>query len=181
MPRDGEGLGAAVGALAPEGKLEDEVSQEDLFAASPLLGREDAGALVPQRARGRPAGAQNKTTQAWRDWLLKHYRSPLLGLADLASADPIALAELLACTRLEAVRLVKDAQAELAPYLHRKQPIAIDAGEDKSLPLIVFDLAGLQRAYPAAAAVVEAELVPVETGEVAGRKSQSAGDQVLSD
>lgn len=94
-----------------------------------------------KRARGRPAGSQNRRSDDLRNYLLSMgYRDPALILADIANADPLDLAaELSTPYRPEkgphagqlvensitpdvALKLIKDAAAELMPYFHAKRP-----------------------------------------------------------
>lgn len=105
-----------------------------------------------KRARGRPKGAQNRRSADLANYLLSMgYRDPALNLADLANADPLALAAEMAALptvegatpqqllsaaitsgtldRLEAAKiaerafkLVSDANGELMPYFHAKKP-----------------------------------------------------------
>lgn len=105
-----------------------------------------------KRARGRPAGSQNRRSDDLRNYLLSMgYRDPALNLADLANADPLELAaemaalpgvgqypaeqlletavktgvlerEALAKMVEKSRDLVKSANAELMPYFHAKRP-----------------------------------------------------------
>lgn len=114
-----------------------------------------------KRARGRPPGSQNKRSTDLANYLLSMgYRDPAVNLADLANADPLALALELsglpprddlapheylgaaiqdgllsrgAASDLieKAQALSKSANAELMPYFHAKRPQAIQV--DKTL------------------------------------------------
>lgn len=114
-----------------------------------------------KRGRGRPAGSQNKRSADLANYLLSMgYRDPALNLADLANADPAALAlelgaievnpEMTAAEQLrhlvkaeklsqaqviflieKAYAMIDDANAELMPYFHAKRPQAIQV--DKTL------------------------------------------------
>lgn len=105
-----------------------------------------------KRARGRPKGSQNRRSADLANYLLTMgYRDPALNLADLANADPLALAVEMAALptvegatpqqllnaaisagtldRLEAAKIaerafnmVSDANSELLPYFHAKKP-----------------------------------------------------------
>jgi hypothetical protein len=115
--------------------------QGQLFGVSPV--EPDGQGALPDldaapRGRGRPAGSRNRSTEEWSRFILTRYRSPLLGLAELAQATPLVLQAELGgapdpvkgggCTLVEAVRIIMAAQQALAPYLHQKQPTAIDGG-----------------------------------------------------
>jgi hypothetical protein len=154
IPLDPDGLkAAAAGVGAPEA---DEVEQADLFGSSPLAGlADDPATLFPQLKRGRPPGARNKSTEEWRAFMHRQYRSPLLFLADLVSLDPKALRDKVMqadrdagvkreISLMDVLQLQRQAAEALAPYLHRKQPIAIDAGEGQPLPYINMIVAGAE-------------------------------------
>lgn len=89
----------------------------------------DATPEAEARRPGTRRGVPNKRTEAWVQFILARYRSPLIGLAEIAARDVRELAAELSCTRLEAFQLQFKAHAELAPYLHQKLPQAhqIDA------------------------------------------------------
>lgn len=197
-PLDPAGLPAAVEALAPEGRLDAAAEQAELFETSPLLGDPARGEdLVPLKRRGRPPGALNKTTDDWKNYLLRNFRSPLIALAELATADPFALTRAIRaadkenrCDRdvsvMEVIVLQKAAAAELAPFVHRKQPIAIDAGEDKPLPMIqqlIVGADGVRALFPEKHAYSDAsdvEPLAIEA-EVAPKKSHVSQEEGPSD
>ena len=95
-------------------------------AAQPGLPMPDLGdpAEAPRQG-GRPAGTLARRTEEMRRLMLSRYRSPLMVLAETYSRPLTELAELLACTPLEAFRLQLDAAKDLAPYLHSKMPQAV--------------------------------------------------------
>lgn len=168
-PLDTNGLKVATALAVDADAAAFEAEQADLFAGSALA------SVLPAKPAHRPPGAQNKATKDWRDWFLRQYRSPLLALADLYTSNPI---ELLAAIRAsggsdrdlaDVLQLQRAAAEAVLPYVHRKQPLAIDGGEDKPLPSI-------QMVTLAAAQMVTAEgggfvfEGPV-VGEVAHQKS----------
>lgn len=90
-----------------------------------LLGmRQVVGA--DRRGPGRPAGARNKRTEAWTDYLLSRYSSPLEGLLQLATMGVEDLVTAIGCTRLEALQEKRQAMIAALPYLHQRQAIAVD-------------------------------------------------------
>ena len=93
--------------------------------------------LAVVRGRGRPAGAKNKNTQEWRDFLLARYTSPLEGLAWVCNVPVNELASMLGTTRLEAFKLQITAMKELAPYVHQKMPQALDLGDKGLINLVL--------------------------------------------
>jgi hypothetical protein len=121
----------------------------DLFGAVPPE-PDSAGELdqpATPRGRGRPPGARNRSTDGWARFLLTRYRSPMLGLAEIAQAMPHELQAVLGgapsddnpggVTLPECLRLIMHAAGTLAPYLHQKQSTAIDAGGAGMLTLII--------------------------------------------
>lgn len=146
FPSDPSGLvtGAAlaVDAAPRPGADVGPARQGSLFGVDPV--EPDGQGALPDdleaapRGRGRPAGSRNRSTEEWSRFILTRYRSPLLGLAELAQASPLALQAELGgapskdkpdgCSLLEAVRIIMAAQTALAPYLHQKQPLAVDGG-----------------------------------------------------
>ena len=86
---------------------------------------------------GRPKGSKNKNTEAWQEWLLSRYSSPLEGLAQVISMPVADLATLLGCKKVEAFKCQLAAMSTLAPYLHQKMPLAIDGGEHGLVSLII--------------------------------------------
>jgi hypothetical protein len=95
------------------------------------------------RAPGRPLGARNRSTEAWREYLLSRYRSPLVSCLEIAAKTPRQLAEEwglyervgageFAQDRLatgEAAKLILEALKVVAPYLHGKVPLEIKVPE----------------------------------------------------
>lgn len=147
-PSNGSGLASAVElARAVQPSPDDQPMTGDLFGALPA-DPDGAGELelpAGPRGRGRPPGSRNRSTDEWARFLLTRYRSPLIGLAEIAQATPAELQAALAVegkpdegvTLPEALRLIMQAAATLAPYLHQKQPTAIDAGGAGMLTLII--------------------------------------------
>jgi len=95
--------------------------------------------VIANRGAGRPAGAINRATREFRDYILARHRSPLVTLARLQSADPLELAKQLGCKPQEALdRIIRAAEC-LAPYLHQKQAIAVDVSNTKTVFLTIND------------------------------------------
>lgn len=87
------------------------------------------------RGPGRPAGARNKATLEWRDYLLQRYGSALIGLAEIAARSPADLALELGCKPLEAFDRQLKALIELAPYEHGKMPVEVKISS--TVPLLI--------------------------------------------
>lgn len=98
------------------------------------------------KGKGRPAGSRNRATEEWRNFLLSRYRSPLVVLAEIAQAHPVALAQELSepgedgaqVEPLEALRLIVSAAGTLAPYIHQRQPLAVE-GEGGALMQVIIN------------------------------------------
>jgi hypothetical protein len=100
----------------------------------------DAGAsdeIAQRSGPGRPAGSRNKRTQEWADFVLSRYSSPLIGMAETYSRPVEDLARELGCTRLEAFKLQLQAREALAPYVHQKQPQAIDLPDGALVQIVL--------------------------------------------
>jgi hypothetical protein len=89
------------------------------------------------RGAGRPAGSINRNTKEWREYILQRYQSPLIAMAETYSRPTEVLAKELGCSKLEAFNLQQKAAADLAPYVHQKMPMAIEAGEGGLINLII--------------------------------------------
>ena len=127
--------------------------QEDMFrAAMPMPVKPT---LQPNgRGPGRPPGAKNRSTEEWREYLLSRYQSPLIGLLEIASRSPVELAKELGLYRRvkvgengELETKVLDIHAAFAhqraameaalPYLHQKQPLAIQGDGVTPIPVVL--------------------------------------------
>jgi len=135
---DGEkaGLGAALDGVDPGEPPVAEVVQEALFEEPTPLGPSVRSPDPDgQRARGRPRGSKNKRTEAWQDYILGRHQSPLVVLAETYSRPVEELAAELGCNRLEAFKMQILAARELAPYLHQKQPTALNVSAAPLAPI----------------------------------------------
>lgn len=103
--------------------------------AGPLPVEEAEGLAGEKRGRGRPAGAVNRATKEFRDFVLSTHRSPLVTLARLQAQDPVELARQLGCKPLEALDRILRAAEGLAPFLHGKQAVE-DKDGNVVLPVI---------------------------------------------
>lgn len=134
------GLKAAVAEAAGEaGEPAGRAEQLPLLPAAEVAALpEDAAArrqALQARRRGRPPGAVNRSTTAWRDWLLARYPSPLQALAEAYSRPVRDLADELGCKPVEAFQVQVRAAAELAPYLHGKMPVEVNV--NANLPVLM--------------------------------------------
>lgn len=118
--------------------------QASFFGLSPIEDGQTARELgAPVRGKGRPPGAKNKNTEAWREFILTQFPSPLQGLANIAFRPLQDMAKELGADKptfdqmMECLKVQIACMKELAPYLHSKQPIAIDGGEHGLIQLII--------------------------------------------
>jgi len=132
---DGAG-GGGEDALPPGAETAEQLALLPLDP--PEHGRPDGQSAAPRRGPGRPPGAANHTTRAWRDYLLARYSSPLIAMAETYSMPVEDLAERLGCDRLEAFKLQQKAAADLAPYLHGRMPLAVHV-DQRTVTLVVSD------------------------------------------
>ncbi|WP_299085159.1 hypothetical protein [uncultured Ruegeria sp.] len=148
-PSDTTGLSAGFAAamdVAPS--QSNDVEQGSLFGRLPA-DPQGVGDLTEEdrdlrRGRGRPPGAKNRSTDEWARFLLTRYRSPLIGMAEIAQASPedlqVELGGAEQCSLVDALRIIQQAQRDLAPYLHQKQPTAIDTGGRGLFQVIIGDV-----------------------------------------
>ena len=92
--------------------------------------------VVERRGPGRPKGAVNKRTAAFRDYILNRYGDPLTGLAEVAFTPIDDLARALACTKLEAFDRWLRAREALLPYVLAKMPAEVQI-KTETLPTLV--------------------------------------------
>lgn len=116
-------------------------AEADLFAAfeDELDGL--GGALAPPKKRGagRPPGSVNRTTlQLQRFLAARGVRDPAIGLALIASADPVTLGDALCKgidglkpehrlgAREKALAIIERANTDLMAYFHQKAPVRVE-------------------------------------------------------
>ncbi|MCC6887764.1 MAG: hypothetical protein IT536_04440 [Hyphomicrobiales bacterium] len=111
---------------------------------------------------GRPAGARNKSAAEFRRLFLAKYRSPVVGLAEAYSRNPVQLAHELRMWRRDgdgnvltdeqglpvladgaverAFKLQVDCMVAAAPYIEQRQPLAIETKGNRMGVLVMGDL-----------------------------------------
>ena len=131
------GLPSVLEAVRPhEQAVEDEAEQLDLLGMRTLAS--DA-AVERKPGPGRPLGSRNKRTEAWAHYLLARYASPLEVLAQIATSSVEDLHVRLGCTRLEALQEKRLAALGLLPYVHQRQPIAVDLNTRQVVNLMIVE------------------------------------------
>lgn len=130
------GVGDAPGAASAEqlALLPAEPARND--TAEVLPGAGDPGA---RRGPGRPAGARNKRTEDWVNFIVDAYGSPLVHLAQTMVADTKKLAKELHIKQVEAFDRQQAAAIALLPYVHQKLPQAIEL--DKGVTILQINVA----------------------------------------
>lgn len=136
-------------------KRQREQKLADIRAIEAERGAEPVQAALPgvpapvEREGGRPPDASNRDPEAWRQYFLTRYGSPLKAAGEAFSKSIRDLAAELHCTPLEAARFRLDAARFAAPYVHREQPRAVDVTSGGQ-PLVV-------AVAPSLAAALDAE------------------------
>lgn len=142
---------AAMNDLVNQIHGEETADQLDLLEDEPCLFAGPvthvAETLEQSRGAGRPKGSRNKANQLFRDTLLKMgFQHPGINLAALANADPVKLAAELSCKKVEAMALIKSANAELMPYFESKRPTEVLVEERRMGVLVIENTGATQQA-----------------------------------
>lgn len=157
-----DGLKTAIAELHdPAAPVPGSEVEEQTSFLSPLPLDSGLAAQGVKRGRGRPPGAKNKNTEAWREFILGQNRSPLLALAQTFNCTVEQLGRALGLKNaptfdqaLELYKLQITAAKELAPYLHQKMPQALEAGDGGLIQLVIntgaAQAAGVHNAAPEA-------------------------------
>lgn len=144
--------------------------------------------LSAERGRGRPPGSKNKTTKAWTNYILSRYSSPLIFLAEvynrplsdlvrelqavymeingLKNAPPMSMDDI-----MDILKLQLGAAKESAPYLHQKQPMAIQGDGAGMVNLFIGG------AQVGSVSTDEAQNLDLEIIDVKSEENQSLDDQ----
>lgn len=147
--QDTGGLTTALQLVGARGEAADGAGgeQADMFEAEAALPLP----LAPPASNGkpgRPAGARNKSTEEWVKYFLGRYRSPLTALGELYSRPLGELHEQLQAMAdkhktwvetkdggrweravinpLDVLKMQRDAAVALLPYIHKRQPMALE-------------------------------------------------------
>lgn len=121
------------GAPAPE---PEQIDLEDLLGL-PKAPVSPGSAPGGEPRRGRPPGSRNRRTVQWCEFILRRYASPLEVLAQMTVAPIDELRAALGCTALEAFQEKRHAATALAPFLHQRQPLALNITERKVVYLTI--------------------------------------------
>lgn len=86
---------------------------------------------------GRPPGSRNKRSEDWARFILSRFKSPLVVLAEIASADLGRIAQELEVEPATALGIKMRAAESLAPYLHEKRPQAVELPDGAGLTVVI--------------------------------------------
>ena len=157
---------SAMGQREPEPEPE-QIDLEDLLGLPrPIVSAPDGAASPERRGPGRPPGSRNRRTVQWVDFLLRRYASPLEVLAQMATARVEDLKNQLGCNALEAFQEKRHAAIALAPFLHQRQPLALNVTERKVVYLTISTDKPDSRIVDAESVTLAAELVPPDSETV---------------
>jgi hypothetical protein len=81
---------------------------------------------IARRGAGRPPGARNKRSEDVARWIVEEIGDPLIRQAILATMPVEELAAAASCTVMEAIAEQRLAATLVLPYIHRRQPVAVD-------------------------------------------------------
>lgn len=95
----------------------------------------DCNYSVTRRGAGRPKGSRNRSTEAWRSFFLRQNKSPLMFLGGIYSVPTSKLASDIGVEMEDALKYQIAAAQAVLPYVHQKQPIAVERSDD-ILPVI---------------------------------------------
>ena len=158
------------GAPAPE---PEQIDIEDVLGL-PQRAVDTTGEASP-RARGRPPGARNRRTVEWCEYLLARYTSPLEVLAQISVARVADLMRDLQCNALEALQEKRHAAIALAPFLHSRQPLAVQISERKLIYLTI-NASGAD-----GAPIADGESVTIEARDIEAPAPATDGASVATD
>lgn len=125
------------GSEAPE--------QLALLPLCPIVDNQGARTEVsPAGGRGRPAGAKNRSTEEFKNYILSKYSHPLQGLAEMYSRPVVQLAKEMGLNYptfdqlFRLLQLQKDCMKELAPYVASRMPQAVNIDGPGLMTLQIF-------------------------------------------
>lgn len=132
---------------------------------------EAARAAGDKRGPGRPPGAGNKATEAFRRFVRAKFGDPFIKLMEMAFADPKTLAQVLgAPSAWDVAKQQQEWRLRLMPYLHSAMPAELKLATTRHLAISI----GMQAGGPAGdrelqgdplAALLEFQRVSEASGE----------------
>lgn len=107
-------------------------------APSTFFRRLEAAEEAMGTRRGRPPGARNRKSVDFERWYhAAGFKDPAVFLAELVSADPVALAQVARVKVSEAIGIQQRAATDLMPYLHGKRPTEVVLTDERLPTLII--------------------------------------------
>lgn len=126
-------------AMALQDRGEDLEQEEEQLD---LIGAPETAAVIQireKRGPGRRPGARNKRTVEMANYLLNRYASPLEVLMQIATMRVDELSASIGCTKLEALQEKRHAALAALPYIHQKQPVAVDLNSRSIVHLTIVE------------------------------------------
>jgi hypothetical protein len=126
---------------------------------------------IPERpaGTGTRAGRRNVRNQRIADYLIRRHGDPLETLVMMAQMGVEELVAALGCTRGEAWAEKRLAALGTLPYLHQRQPLAVQVSDHKVVHLTIVD--GAESAAPGVAATI--------VGVVENQEVSDGGDDAV--
>jgi hypothetical protein len=167
-------------AAAEEDQLSmlDPVTPEEMALAQEELGPRAKRLAVLQKARanrrGRPRGVKNRRTEDFRRFILGFGQDPAITLMQIQASDPEMLVERSASMDPVKKRMsYSDAQSlrvrcaeALMPFIHSKQPVAVDMNFTGLSDLVI---AGVTHSTSEVQDIIEGDFLPLDDDGEAGR------------
>lgn len=117
------------------------VPEPDLFGHAEFLGLPPMpvaqGAAIERRRPGRPPGARNRRAEDVARFAIERFGDPLLRQVAIATMPVDELAARLGCSVFEAAQEQRLSALAVLPYLHRRQPQAVDLSASGAVSLTI--------------------------------------------
>lgn len=207
--QDTGGLATALQLLGAAGVVEDDDGQAELFEAPAPL---PLPVAQPEGSKGgRPKGARNRSTDEWVRYFLGRYRSPLTALAELYSRSFVEIVEQLQeqadkhkrwkpdaklpgggywervlIDPTDVLKLQRDAAVALLPYIHKRQPMALELDVKQRGIVVLGDLGvgngmgGDDLALPLQPIEENQQVIEASPTQSDGSKSEAVATQQVS-
>lgn len=128
--------------------------------AEPSVLPEALPSQAEERGRGRPKGSTNKSTKEWVDFFLSRVKkSPLIFLGELYAQNTEELARKMNAKREDMLKLQISAAAAVLPYVHQKQPVAVQVQAEELPTIQIFASQSLYNQFNNGSGDVKKEIV----------------------
>jgi hypothetical protein len=135
-------LGCAAAHTPAAAESQGDLLRSELDGELALFGDQPIAPPI-KRGPGRPAGSPNRTTLQLQALLrARGYRDPAEFLASIVSMSLADLEKVLGndCEPIEALKLQRQAAADLMPYFHTRMPQAVEFKAPEARPLVVISM-----------------------------------------